>query len=153
LSVVQLAVYIEPQDSSWHRVFSPTLEWVQGIADCIHPCIPLDGWNLGVMFTDDKTITAYNAQRGKSRATNVLAWCYAEDSAWPDQESYGDIVISGETALQEAQDQAVSLEYRLAQLLVHGVLHALGYDHERSERDELIMQSLEEQCMQNFQKL
>lgn len=47
----------------------------------------------------------------------------------------GDVVISVETALLEGKRTGITMEKRLAQLLVHGILHLLGYDHEASEQD------------------
>lgn len=57
----------------------------------------------------------------------------------------GDLVISVPTAQQEAQNAGISLNERLSQLLVHGILHLLGYDHESGEDDEkkMIKKSLE----------
>lgn len=51
----------------------------------------------------------------------------------------GDVVISMETAKRQASEFGHSLRDEVARLLVHGVLHLLGYDHERSERDALLM--------------
>ena len=57
----------------------------------------------------------------------------------------GDLVISVETAQKEADEAGISLEQRLSQLLVHGMLHLVGYDHETGEADEtdMIEKSLE----------
>jgi len=47
----------------------------------------------------------------------------------------GDVVISTDTAAKEAQNSAMSMEQRLTELLVHGILHLFGYDHETSAQD------------------
>jgi probable rRNA maturation factor len=47
----------------------------------------------------------------------------------------GDVVISTDTAAEEAQNSGMSMEQRFKELLVHGILHLFGYDHETSEQD------------------
>jgi len=56
----------------------------------------------------------------------------------------GDVVISLDTALKEAEDAGMSLEERLNELLIHGILHLLGYDHEiKEDEDEMEEKSRE----------
>ena len=52
----------------------------------------------------------------------------------------GDVVISTDTAAREAQVASMSMERRFNELLVHGILHLMGYDHETSEKDTRIME-------------
>ena len=52
----------------------------------------------------------------------------------------GDVVISTDTAAREAQVASMSMERRFNELLVHGILHLMGYDHETSEKDARIME-------------
>jgi len=52
----------------------------------------------------------------------------------------GDIVISVDTAVREAQAMKVPLRQRLNWLLIHGLVHLLGYDHERSEAEAILME-------------
>ena len=52
----------------------------------------------------------------------------------------GDVVISTDTSAQEAQIAATSVERRFSELLVHGILHLMGFDHETSEKDARIME-------------
>jgi probable rRNA maturation factor len=95
---------------------------------------------LSVLFTDDVHIALLNREyRGKDRPTNVLAFPMAGGP--PDVESgmLGDIVISVDTALRESEEAGETLETTINRLLVHGLLHLLGYDHERSAKDERIM--------------
>ena len=51
----------------------------------------------------------------------------------------GDVIISVDTAARESKKASIKLEERLTQLLVHGILHLFGYDHEASEEDEIRM--------------
>ena len=82
---------------------------------------------------------ALNRQyRGKDYPTNVLTFEYAHD-AWVET----DLVLCGPVVEREAREQGKSLEEHYAHLIVHGALHAQGYDHETGERDALEMEALE----------
>ncbi len=59
----------------------------------------------------------------------------------PETDLLGDVVISVETALKEADDAKITLEQRLSQLLIHGILHLIGYDHEQGEDEFLEMET------------
>ncbi|WP_411958032.1 rRNA maturation RNase YbeY [Paracoccus homiensis] len=97
------------------------------------------GGEVVVMGCDDARIAALNADfRGKPRATNVLSWPSVEHALrepgarpdLPDTEELGDIAIAYETCLAEAEAQGKSLDDHVTHLLIHAVLHLLGYDHE-----------------------
>jgi probable rRNA maturation factor len=97
---------------------------------------------LSVLFVDDSEITEMNlSYRGKEGPTNVLSFPMHEgDFGDINPGLLGDIVISLETAMDEAKKAAISFEERLSQLLIHGILHLLGYDHERGSEDQDIME-------------
>ena len=89
------------------------------------------------MLTDDAAVRALNAQwRGKDRPTNVLSF----PAATPDEIAraraggppllLGDVVLALETCRREAAEQGKPLADHVAHLVVHGVLHLLGHDHE-----------------------
>lgn len=100
----------------------------------------VQNFNVSLLLTDDREITQINAQyRGKNSPTNVLSFPFsagADDSldTLPINE-LGDIIISLDTALREAIEYKLTLHDRLSWLVIHGMLHLLGYDHERSARD------------------
>ncbi len=78
--------------------------------------------------------------RGKDYATNVLTFAYTEDE---DSEiTQADIILCTDVLLREAAEQNKSLEFHAAHLVIHGVLHAQGYDHE-SEEEADEMEALE----------
>lgn len=77
--------------------------------------------------------------RGKDNATNVLTFAYSEDSQGP---TVADIVFCSDILLQEASDQHKTLPDHAAHLIVHGVLHAQGYDHNNDD-DAEEMEALE----------
>jgi probable rRNA maturation factor len=89
-----------------------------------------------VLLADDKKLRALNHDfRGKDRPTNVLSFPGADGYA-------GDIAIAYGTTAKEAKAAAKSLADHAAHLVVHGVLHLAGYDHERP-KDALVMEPLE----------
>ena len=100
--------------------------------------------HLNIVLTTDSDIAELNRRyRSKDGATNVLSFPFNDsgdsfiDSLSP--QTLGDIVISYDHAVAEARKLSCSTEQRLDWLIVHGVLHLLGYDHERSARDADIM--------------
>lgn len=92
---------------------------------------------VAVRLTDDAEVHGLNRQyRGKDAATNVLSFPMVQPdllealSAGDDGETLlGDIVLAWETVAAEAQAKALSPETHAAHLIVHGMLHLLGYDH------------------------
>ncbi len=102
---------------------------------------------LSIVIMDDTQIQALNQTfRGISRPTNVLAFPMQEgefSGITPDL--LGDVVISAQTAQKEADAAGITLDERISQLLVHGILHLLGYDHETTPADsgEMENKSLE----------
>jgi probable rRNA maturation factor len=76
--------------------------------------------------------------RRKDYATNVLTFDYAREPV-----AMADLVLCGPVVGREAHEQGKALRDHYAHLLVHGTLHAQGYDHETSEADALEMEALE----------
>jgi probable rRNA maturation factor len=80
--------------------------------------------------------------RGKDYATNVLTFAYTEEELSDDEPTQADIVLCSDVLMKEASEQKISIQQHAAHLVVHGVLHAQGYDHE--EDDEAVeMEQLE----------
>ena len=95
---------------------------------------------LSVLLVDDDEIRQLNLKYlGRDRPTNVMA--FPMDG--PDPKILGDVVISTETAQRESQELGIGTEEYIALLLIHGILHLLGYDHERDEEEALRMQQKE----------
>ncbi|MFC7297676.1 rRNA maturation RNase YbeY [Herminiimonas aquatilis] len=77
--------------------------------------------------------------RGKDYATNVLTFSYNEGEAEPladNDVTQADIILCTDVLQREAAEQNKSLEFHAAHLVIHGVLHAQGYDHESDEEAE-----------------
>lgn len=95
---------------------------------------------LSLELTGDRRMRRLNREyRKKDRATDVLAFPIRE-AVMPRGvravgHMLGDVVISLPTAVRQAKEAGRSLDDELAMLLVHGVLHLCGYDHERNERE------------------
>ena len=101
--------------------------------------------DLTISLVDDAEIHRLNrSYRGKDRPTDVLAFAMREGTRAPGDEAIlGDVVISLDTAARQAANRGASLEDEVATLLIHGVLHLLSYDHERSPSEARRMQRKE----------
>ena len=95
---------------------------------------------LGIMFVGDQRMRGLNRKyRGKDRTTDVLAFAMREaftphaSRLTPDM--LGDVVIAVPTAARQAKQGQRSLDEELTVLLIQGILHLCGYDHERSEKE------------------
>lgn len=93
------------------------------------------GTGATVAFVSDRAIRSLNREfRGKSRATDVLSFP-SEQEAWELSEgkSLGDVIVSLERAERQAEERGLNFETEIAQLILHGLLHLCGYDHETDE--------------------
>lgn len=98
---------------------------------------------IAVLLTDDEGVAALNARwRGKASPTNVLSWPATSPKLLALSPMIGDIAIAYETSAAEAAAEGKSFEDHVTHLLVHGVLHLLGFDHEE-EADAEAMEGLE----------
>ena len=119
--------------------------------------LPAGGFQISLMACDDSRIAALNADhRGKARPTNVLSWPSEERAAEVpgglpelpapgeagDPEELGDIAIAYETCLREATEQGKAPADHVTHLVVHGILHLLGFDH-IDEADAARMEAIE----------
>jgi rRNA maturation RNase YbeY len=116
--------------SGWERLARDCGERILALCDVVQ-C------ELGIVLTDDRAIRELNREyRSKDRPTDVLAFPLLEPefvsamapTAFP--LLLGDVVVSVETARRQAEAGGWLPEEEIARLLVHGVLHVLGYDHE-----------------------
>jgi probable rRNA maturation factor len=89
---------------------------------------------LSVVLVDDAEMRELNrVWRGKPRPTDVLAFSMLEGEGIEHRRRLlGDVVISVETARRQARARHRALDEEVTRLLIHGTLHLLGYDHERS---------------------
>lgn len=102
---------------------------------------------VGILLTDDETVRELNRQyRDLDETTDVLSFSLGPTNDFPlppgTPPQLGEVVISCPQAQRQAEEVGHSLEKELSQLLVHGLLHLLGYDHEEAAEAEQ-MRSLE----------
>lgn len=106
--------------------------------------------SVSLLFTSDARIHELNREwRQRDKPTNVLSFPMLErtdlvhlDPGGP-PEMLGDIVLAYETCAREAEEKGVPLEHHASHLIVHGLLHLAGYDHEISDTDAEEMEALE----------
>ena len=107
---------------------------------------------LSILLVDDGAMADLNRQyRSREGSTNVLAFAMGEGGVAGEHACIlGDVVISTETAVREAQERSVTLEEEMALLLIHGVLHLLGYEHEGAPHETLRMEEKEREVLEGL---
>ena len=105
---------------------------------------------ISILIVDDPQIENLNKRYlQRSGPTNVIAFAMREgDFADINPHLLGDIVISADKAAREASAAGISLARRLDELLVHGILHLFGYDHERSAQQARRMEAESRQLLE-----
>ena len=108
---------------------------------------------VSVRFTTDDEVRALNAgYRGKDKPTNVLSFPMIEPAELGDLPGrgellLGDIVLAHGVCATEAADKGATMQSHAAHLIVHGMLHLLGYDHETGEEDAEAMEAIERNAL------
>jgi len=97
---------------------------------------------LSILIVDDPQIALLNKDYlHREGPTNVIAFPMREGNFSDiNPQLLGDVVISIETAKKEGEKADISMEQRFTELLVHGILHLFGYDHEKTEQEAVDMQ-------------
>ncbi len=142
--------YFQDRDSvsaCFSRALKPILDTLMDIENA-------GNFVLGVTLTNDSEIRIFNLKhRNQDKATDVLSFPLLDDSENPDDilpdgppVMLGDVVISMETVMRQADERKMRFIDRLAECFTHGVLHLLGYNH-NSEDDRLIMENLEDKLV------
>ena len=104
---------------------------------------------IRMVDTEESQFLNFN-YRGKAKPTNVLSFpsdLPKEIAQILPTRPLGDLVICLSVVIAEADEQGKTEQEHFAHLIVHGILHLLGYDHERSQEDEVIMESIEVEIM------
>ena len=122
-------------DEGWARRIAQTVLKAEEVAP---------PYEVSLVFTDSETVRRLNRDyRGVDEPTDVLAFCMLSqneaDSSFalpPDGVTrLGEVIISYPQAVEQASEQGHSSERELALLIIHGILHLLGYDHEEAEEE------------------
>lgn len=130
--------------------------WIhQAVIEVLNTEEMYDPIELSLLITDDPQVHELNrTYRGIDDATDVLAFAFQEDMEFPTISDrvtqLGEVIISCPKAEKQAADFGHSLKDELSILVVHGVLHLLGYDHESSE-DGQLMQARELKVLKKLQ--
>ena len=97
-----------------------------------------EGTELSVSVVGDRSMRIINREYlAKDRPTNVISFSLQEgDCGGVNPHALGDVVISADTAAREAEEGGMTFFERASFLLLHGILHLCGYDHERSGEAE-----------------
>lgn len=130
----------------------------QEIADFTYELLELkEKYELSISIIDDETIHSYNKQyRNIDRPTDVLSFAFQDDedmildSKMPVE--LGDILISYDTMLRQADEYGHSIEREMCFLFTHGLLHLLGYDHMEKE-DEIEMFAIQNAILESLEIL
>ena len=119
------------------------------MAEMILSDLGCHGSELSILLVDDEEITQLNRQYlSRNYPTNVLAFSMREgEDNHLHPALLGDVVISTETAQREAHQRSVTFEEEIALLLVHGILHLLGYDHEKTPEEAAAMEAKEQEVL------
>jgi probable rRNA maturation factor len=123
---------ISIDDKDWRVV--PDLRRLARTA--VSAALPDDDVVIGLLFTSDARIAEINGQwRGKASATNVLSFPVSAATPVPEGEPrpLGDIALAYGVISREALEQKKPVSHHVTHLIVHGVLHLLGYDHENDD--------------------
>ena len=139
-----------PGDTDWADLAERALEALQQVA----PEIGNERLIASVLFTSDEEVHTLNREwRAKDKPTNVLSFpmLQREDllelaSDGP-PEMLGDIALAHETCAREAAEKGVSVQDHATHLIVHGLLHLAGHDHEISDADAAAMETLETKAL------
>jgi probable rRNA maturation factor len=149
------------EDDRWVAVGLQDLAQRAALATFDELGLPVAGFTLCVMGCDDARIAALNADfRGKPSPTNVLSWPSEERGArvagqmpavpqagdLDDPDHLGDIALAFDTCHAEAKAGNKPLTDHITHLIVHGILHILGFDHIR-EPDGDLMEAVEARVM------
>lgn len=141
-----MSITIDVEDAAWARVPELELLTERAVAAAFSAAgFDRSGTETAILFTDDEAVAELNGQwRGKPAPTNVLSFPAPDDLPVPEGElrPLGDIVLASGVVAREAEAQGKPLPDHTAHLIIHGVLHLLGYDHE-DEDEATGMETLE----------
>ncbi len=114
------------EDDAWRDLLPDAqalADRCQAAAGDVEPALARE---IALLLCDDAAIKALNARfRKRDKATNVLSFPSGEESGF-----LGDIALARETCMREAAAKNIALEDHAAHLIIHAMLHLVGYDHE-----------------------
>ena len=127
----------------------PAASTVRARLEKVLAAASLEDAELSILFVGDRAMRTLNrTYRGKDRTTDVLSFAFRE-GAFGSLHAHmlGDIVISLPAAVRQARAAGEPLLREVDRLLIHGLLHLLGYDHERGAAQERLMRAAERKLL------
>jgi len=109
---------------------------------------------ISILLVDDPQIAKLNQEYlNRKGPTNVIAFPMREgEFSHLSPQLLGDVVISLDTAARESANAGLKIQKRFNELLVHGILHLFGYDHEKSERSAQMMEEKTQELLNIIQE-
>jgi len=131
--------------------------WLHELIREILAIIEYEDFSLGVLITTNKTIQRYNeTYRHKKGPTDILSFSLyphhkpgSKIQPIDDEKNLGDLILAPEYIHKSAHQLNVPFEHRVMILVIHGICHLIGYDHE-TDKDYEIMQALEDDILANL---
>ena len=130
-------------------------KWVDELMSELLTLTDYPSFDLGILFTTNKDIATYNKKyRNESNPTDILSFSYYPDhtpgtqieAPSEEEQNLGDLILSLEYIHDYCEKEKVLFEHRVMILLIHGLCHLLGYDHE-TDQQYTQMQVLEEKLL------
>jgi len=134
--------------------------FIQKNATEIVNILKYEGYDLSIVITNDRTMRTYNRTfRQKDKTTDILSFPFYSNiqpgkriiSRSDDEKILGDLIISAPAVVRDAAAEGISFDERMQILLVHGILHLLGYDH-ITDGDYKIMHARELRILRYLKK-
>lgn len=108
--------------------------WHEFTAKALRAIKESRGKGVTVAFVSDRKMRSLNNEfRGKNKTTDVLSFPAVQEEFEAFDDTLGDVVISIEQAQRQAEENGLTLEQEISQLILHGLLHLCGYDHETDD--------------------
>jgi probable rRNA maturation factor len=129
----RLSLTVLDEAGDWSAIPSREEAVVEAAAALVrHPrCARARGTQACVVLADDRLLRSLNrSYRGKDAPTNVLSFPFPHLPGSGEVRNLGDVVLAAETVLNEAAEQGISPAHHLQHLVIHGLLHLLGLDHD-----------------------
>ncbi|MBN2160270.1 MAG: rRNA maturation RNase YbeY [Spirochaetes bacterium] len=149
--MVRIEIFCEGISLPYEQV---TQQQIRKTAAAAAERLDLRNASISIIISDDNYIRTINKEfRGHDEPTDVISFSNRENpfpSLDAEQEEIGDIYISIERASRQSRECHVTLPEEVKRLVIHGMLHLLGYDHERSDEDEELMLQKEEELFDDI---
>ena len=132
--------------------------WLEAQAQKVLDILDYSDFDLGIMLTTNDTIRTFNKQyRGKDTPTDILSFSFHSTLkagkrikvSSDDEKNLGDLIISLQYIYKDPKKMGFTFTKRMQILLVHGICHLLGYDHEK-DSEYKVMQAKEQEILKQL---